>query len=258
MYSANGQSGRFRGTRQIIVYNWHFYAAAFGIDVGTVILLILSSLSSGIRLGLYLVMFMTTFWALSSLAASYYVYDCSPLYRWNWLQALLPGGAGNWANIHAGLDESSEPLMAMFPATHARLLDIYTKSEMSEPSIERARLRAKPLANAEKASPSRLPLEDGECDTIFLIFVAHELRNTDARLRFFREVFRGLKTGGQVVLVEHLRDWNNVLAYGPGALHFFSRRLWLKVCREAQLEIVDEERITRFVRCFVFAKVNGE
>jgi SAM-dependent methyltransferase len=254
MHSANGQFGSFRGVRQIFIYNWHFYAAALGINVGAAILLSLFSLTSGIRLVLALIVFWTTFWTLSSLLVSHYVYDRSPLYRWNWLQALLSGGAGNWANIHAGLDESSERLMSMFPTARARILDIYVESEMGEPSIERARLRAHPAAEVERATPSALPLADGECDTIFLIFVAHEVRSLDTRIQLFREASRGLKTGGRVVLVEHLRDWNNLLAFGPGALHFFSRRLWLEVGHEAKLKIVEEVKITRFVRCFVFAK----
>ena len=98
------------------------------------------------------------------------------------------------------------------------------------------------------------PLRDAEFETIFLIFVAHELRHRSARLRFFREVVRSLKPGGRVVLVEHLRDFNNFVAYGPGALHFFSRSEWLRVCSQAGLFSLAELSVTPFIRCLVFTK----
>jgi SAM-dependent methyltransferase len=144
--------------------------------------------------------------------------------------------------------------MQMFPDGRRRVLDIYVRSEMGEPSIERARRSALPAAAAEAANPFALPLENGECDAVFVIFAAHELRRRESRLQFFREVFRALKPSGCVVLVEHLRDWKNFVAYGPGALHFFSRRDWLGASREAGFTVAGETSVTPFVRCFVMAK----
>ena len=77
---------------------------------------------------------------------------------------------------------------------------------MSEPSIARARRRNAAAAAPEKADPRALPLKNGECDTVFLLLVAHELRRQEARLQFFREVGRALKPGGCVVFVEHLQE----------------------------------------------------
>jgi len=254
MPSANRQSGSYRGAWQIFVYNWHFYAAALVVDFSAAFLLRGFAQPPGIRIALYFIATLATFWALSSLLVSHYVYDRSPLLGWRWLQGILGSDVGSWANIHAGLDQSSDALRSLFPSEHTRILDIYTPSEMSEPSIQRARERSRPTWATEKAIPSALPLQDGECDTIFLIFVAHELRKRDARLQFFCEINRALKPDGRLVLVEHLFDWSNLLAYGPGALHFFSRRQWRTVCGEAEFHPVTEVGITPFVRCFVFAK----
>ena len=254
MSSLDSQSGGYRGVWQIFLYNWHFYAAALFVDFSAAFLLIRIAQRPEYRVALYLIATVTTFLVLSSLLVSHYVYDRSPLLRWQWLGDVLGSGAGNWANIHAGLDQSSESLVRLFPSEHPRILDIYTPSEMSEPSILRARMSAHSLVPFERAIPSALPLEDGGRDTIFLIFVAHELRKQDARLQFFREIHRVLNAGGKLVLVEHLRDWKNFVAFGPGALHFFSRRQWYTLCRDAGFDSAREVGITPFVRCFVFAK----
>jgi SAM-dependent methyltransferase len=250
----DGQSGGYRGVWQIFRYNWHFYAAALFVDFCVAFLLGSIAQRAEYRVALYFIATATTFLVLSALLVSYYVYDRSPLLRWEWLRDVLGSGAGDWANIHAGLDQSSESLLRLFPSEHPRILDIYTPAEMTEPSIERARTSAQSAVAFEKAIPSALPLEDGECDTIFLIFVAHELRKREARVQFLRKVNRALKVGGRVVLVEHLRDWRNFLAFGPGALHFYSREQWRTLGQEVGFECPEEVGITPFVCCFVFSK----
>src|SRR5271166_1416947 len=254
MHADTTQRGGFSGMWQIFLYNWHFYAAALVLDVIAVVFLVRFPPPAGIRIAVMLACAIASFWALSSLLVSHYVYDRSRLYRWNWLAPVVKQNPDNWANIHAGLDQTSEALIRLFPAAQRRILDIYVPSEMSEPSIERARQHSMKVVLTEKADPLALPLQDRECDAVFLIFVAHELRRRETRLRFLREVARSVKPSGCVVLVEHLRDWENFLAYGPGALHFFSRREWLAVARQAGLDVANEFRITPFVACFVLEK----
>jgi len=254
MHAANNAPNGFGGVWQIFLYNWHFYAAALVLDLMAVVFLVRLSPPTAIRLTVMLGAAIASLWAVSSLLVSHYIYDRSRLYQWNWLAAVVKRNPTSWVNIHAGLDQTSEALTRVFPAERRRILDIYIPSEMTEPSIERARHRTETAATPERADPQALPLENCACDTVFLIFVAHELRRQEARLQLFREVGRALKPNGCVVLVEHLRDWKNLLAYGPGALHFFSRREWLTVGRQAGFTVADELRITPFVGCFVLEK----
>ena len=253
MPAANGQPGNFRGVWQIFLYNWHFYAAAVVFDL-LVAVWLRSYPSATARVPVCLAATVTSFWALCSLVVSHYVYDRSCLYQWSWLTSVLKKSPEVWTNIHAGLDQSTESLVRLFPDAQYRILDIYTPSEMSEPSIDRARRYTPSAVAGEKANPLALPLEGCVCDAIFLIFVAHELRRLQARLHFFHELYRVLKPSGCVVLVEHLRDWTNFLAYGPGAFHFFSRRDWLAVCAQAGFNVTNERSVTPFVRCFVLTK----
>ncbi len=244
-------SSRYQGVLQIFIYNWTFYVAACLIDILAIIVTSQLVLPWMVLICVYGIAGLVTFWGLSSLLVSYYVYDRSQLYGWRWVPVLLNRAPRSWANIHAGLDQTSDPLLVMFPGTERRILDIYTPPEMGERAIERAR-RSATTPFAEPANPFALPLRDQTCDTIFLIFAAHELRRHNARVDFFCELRRALEPGGSILLVEHLRDWKNSLAYGPGALHFFSRSEWIKVGSDSGLHVAREMSVTPFIRCFVF------
>jgi ubiquinone/menaquinone biosynthesis C-methylase UbiE len=83
------------------------------------------------------------------------------------------------------------------------------------------------------------------------------VRAADGRTQLLRETCRVLKAGGHVVLVEHLRDFANFLAFGPGFLHFHSANSWLGSLREAGLQVEKQGRITPFVHCFVLRKAGA-
>jgi hypothetical protein len=57
-----------------------------------------------------------------------------------------------------------------------------------------------------------------------------------------------------VVVAEHLRNWANFAAFGPGFLHFFSRRTWARCFRQARFVIDLEFSITPFIRVFVLRR----
>jgi ubiquinone/menaquinone biosynthesis C-methylase UbiE len=159
-------------------------------------------------------------------------------------------------NIHAGLDETSHLLLALFPSAEGKVLDIYDPREMTEPSIEQARRVAPASARAVPADWRALPLPDNELDTAFLVFVAHELRRHEARVQLFRDLARVLRVGGEVVLVEHLRDWANFLVFGPGFLHFFSKRAWRRAAATAPLEVRTDFSMTPFVHVFLLRRMS--
>lgn len=190
-------------------------------------------------------------WLVLSLAVSHYVYDRSGLYQADWLGQIFPRPPSRYANLHAGFDEFSGILRARFPRSHATVLDFFDPKEMSEPSIERAR-RAQ-TTRATSADIRALPFADEELDAAFLIFAAHELRQPKSRVQLFRELHRALKPSGRLVLVEHLRDLPNFLAFGPGFLHFHSRATWLHDISGAALIVKREFSLNPFVRVLVLA-----
>ena len=246
----------FKVVLQILAFNWTFYALGALVVFVVTLISIRFTIPPTLKLVLYPATAVTLFWMMSSLLISHYVYDRSQLYQWDWLAPLFEKPPAHWANIHAGLDQTTAALERLFPDPARKVLDIYSASRMTEPSIRRARRSGSGAQHAEQADPSSLPVRDSECDAVFLIFAAHELRNRPDRHKLFLEVSRSLRAGGHVILVEHLRDWANFLAYGPGAFHFHSRKEWHASWCATGLGVEKEICITPFVRSFILKKLH--
>jgi SAM-dependent methyltransferase len=235
---------------QIVLYNWPFYVVG-ALACSTALALAPLAPWPAVRWLLGAGAAAAGFWLASSLLASYWVYDHSALRRWDWIRELFPRAPGRWVNLHVGLDETTLPLRALFPGTESAVLDLYDPAAMSEPSIRRARRLTPAPVPAGRAAAAALPFGDQELEAVFLLFAAHEIRSPELRLRFFRELRRVLKPEGRVLLVEHLRDLPNFMAFGPGFFHFHSRREWRRVAREAGFAIAREARFTPFVGVFL-------
>ncbi|MCB9867664.1 MAG: hypothetical protein H6816_13645 [Phycisphaerales bacterium] len=85
------------------------------------------------------------------------------------------------------------------------------------------------------------------------MLAAHEIRDP-LRAAFADELFRIVEPGGQVILVEHLRDAANFVAFGPGAWHFYSRRTWDNLAVDHGFTVASSRMITPFVRAAIWRK----
>lgn len=186
-----------------------------------------------------------------SLLASHWVYDRSVLYSLVWVKEFLPDPPQNIANIHAGFDETSDILSKIYPSAEIRILDFYDPERTTEKSIARARAAFPPSPSAQSVRVDSLPLSDASQDLVLLFLAAHEIRTDDERAKLFQEVRRSLRAKGRVILVEHLRDAPNAIAYGPGFLHFHSRATWLRAFASADLKVAAERKITPLIRVIV-------
>jgi SAM-dependent methyltransferase len=77
------------------------------------------------------------------------------------------------------------------------------------------------------------------------------MRRPADRAALFAELRRVCAPGGRVVIVEHLRDAANFLAFGPGFFHFLPRRVWTEEPRGC-LALVGELPLTPFLRAFCY------
>ncbi len=195
-----------------------------------------------------------TAWTLSSLAISHYVYDRSALSRGSWLDAITAEQAQDVAIFHAGEDSATEAVVSRFPSARVNVFDFYDPSLHTAPSIARARRLATPYPGTIAISTEKIPLAADSVDVAAFVFAAHEIRRDCDREAFFRELSRILRPTGRAIIVEHVRDFANFLAYGPGFLHFLGRRTWESTFAASGLEIEDVRRATPFVLQFTLRR----
>ena len=244
--------GRFQGVQQIFVFNWRMYAAT----AAAVCVVLAAWLLAGVWMRAAMLAFVlpAAFWMVASITVSYYVYDCSALYDFNWMRKELTATPKRWINIHAGLDETTELFEEVFAGAEGFVVNIYDPRTMTEPSIRQAHAQRRGTRTAIGARFDALPFSGARFDAAFLIFAAHELRRHEERVRLFKEVARVLDASGELVLMEHMRGGWNLAAFGPGALHFFSRSAWLKAAGEAGFAVRREFTRTPFVRVMVLRR----
>lgn len=242
----------FQGIGNIVRFNWHFYLLSIGFVV--LILILNNYLNEKYSIYASIFCFFIVATTLISLVVSYYVYDGSDLYKLTWLDEIMQTEAGKIVNINAGFDETSILLKDKFPKAELIVFDFYDPKKHTEISIKRARKAYPPYPNTRSIITSNIPLPDSSIDTIFVTLSAHEIRNDEERIIFFRELKRALKESGQIIVTEHLRDLSNFLAYNIGFFHFYSKSSWLSTFEKADLEIAKEIKITPFISTFILKK----
>ena len=240
------------GVGNIIRFNWGFYAAGIGIIT---ILLVIASFTEGPLKWWMNMLAMAGFIPLFlSLAVSWYVYDLSGFYTMNWLKYQVDPKPGIILNIHAGFDETSVLLKKKFPDAEMKVYDFYDPEKHTEISIERARRAYAPYPGTIRINTESIPQGDNSVDLIFLVFAAHEIRNTTERTSFFNEIKRVLKPNGTVHIVEHLRNLPNFLAYTVGFLHFHSTAAWQQTFDKSGLSNHQASSVNPFVKYYILQK----
>lgn len=238
-----------QGVLNIVCFNWHFYVIA-------ALCIISSGVSSffmpeRFQLLALLGSGLAGFAILVSLFASYYVYDVSNLYQLPWLPDL---NGKTVLNINAGFDETSLLLQDKYTSIDLRICDFYDPGKHTEVSIERARNAYPPHENSVAVSTEKLPFSDQTFDCALAILSVHEIRNDRERDQFFKELARVVKPTGQIMVTEHLRDFNNFVAYTIGFLHFHSRKTWLDTFEKFNLAVQQEVKTTPLVTTFLLEK----
>jgi hypothetical protein len=245
-----GERSSFHGVGLIVRFNWPFYVVAVAVNLVVGALLVASLLPRPLGLVAIAAAGVSDGWLLVSLVVSHYIYDRSGVARGDWAQGLAAASVDTAAVFHAGHDEASAVAREELPGVSVQVFDFFDPTRNTEASLRRARSLAGDAARATPIKVDAVPLESGSLSLGCIVFAAHEIRAAAERTTFFQELSRVLAPGGRLIVVEHLRDGWNALAYGPASLHFLSRGAWLRTFMAARLVIRHESRITPFVTVF--------
>jgi SAM-dependent methyltransferase len=240
---------KFQGVFNILSFNRHFYI--FGIIAMTLIIVSHQIFNwSGL---LYLItIFAFLYGLIMPLIVSAYVYDYSGYYNFKWLKSLNieDSDTKQILNINAGFDETSFIIKNIFPKSDLKVFDFYNAERHTEPAIIRARKVSLVYPGTQQITSNSIPLKDCSVDIIFLLSAAHEIRSQEEKIQFLKECHRLCKQNGKVIMVEHLRDFPNFLAFTIGFTHFFSKKVWKKAFEKAGFSSFAETKITPFMSIF--------
>src|SRR5437868_6398128 len=126
----------YTGVWNIIRFNWHMFVTALIIILGSAFLA--EYISKPYNNYIWIISGLLSITTCITIAVSFYIYDCSSLYKLDWLNDHI-NPTGNIVNIHAGFDETSELLINKYPEIRLTILDFYDPVKHTEPSIRRAR-----------------------------------------------------------------------------------------------------------------------
>jgi hypothetical protein len=241
-----------QGALKILRFNWPWYAAALAGDALAWGLIRFGWLPGWAVPWAVLGLVVGNFWVLVSFVASHWIYDGSGVARGEWLEGVQPGTCAIGI-FHAGQDEATHHVTTRFPDHSIVTFDFFEAESRTSASLLRAR-RSAGNPGGTPVQGHALPLRSGTLGLAVIAFAAHEIRDPEARVRFFTEIRRVMDAHGRAVVVEHLRDAWNALVYGPGAFHFLGRSAWEETFRRADLQVLEAGRQTPFVRTFILGK----
>jgi SAM-dependent methyltransferase len=240
---------KFQGVLNILSFNRHYYV--FGLGVLAVLFASRFLIEwPGTFFWLTIAAFVYGF--LMPLIVSAYVYDFSGYYKFNWLKNIIPDDdrIKLIVNINAGFDETSFIIKRMFSGSDLKVFDFYNARQHTEPAIKRARKVSLTYPDTQQIVSNSIPLKNNTADIIFLLSAVHEIRSHEEKVQFLKECYRICKPDGKVIMVEHLRDFPNFLAFSVGFTHFFSRSTWKNAFERAGFSSFQETKFTPFMSIF--------
>jgi SAM-dependent methyltransferase len=240
---------KFQGVLNILSFNRHFYVLGLGV-LG--ILIAVYWFFNWPPVVFWIIVLSFLYGLIMPLIVSAYVYDFSGYYDLHWLQSEIKNNKEikQILNINAGFDETSFIIKNIFPHSDLKVFDFYNAKQHTEPAIKRARKVSLVYPGTRQIKSGSIPMQDKTADIIFLLSAIHEIRSDEEKVQFLKECKRLCKPGAKVIMVEHLRDFPNFLAFTVGFTHFFSRATWKKAFQKAGFSTFEEIKFTPFMSIF--------
>lgn len=240
----------FQGVLNILSFNRHFYIIGIGI---LALITVSHQLFEWSDLLYWIIIAAFLYGLIMPLIVSAYVYDFSRYYDFQWLKdcSIDESKVKKILNINAGFDETSCIIKDNFPKADLKVFDFYDAQRHTEPAIVRARKVSIVYPDTQQMQSNSMPLPDQSVDLIFLLSAVHEIRSNEEKVKFLKECRRLCKPEGKIIMVEHLRDLPNFLAFSVGFTHFFSKAVWKNAFSHAGFASFKEVKFTPFMSIFI-------
>jgi hypothetical protein len=196
---------------------------------------------------------------VGSIIASYILYDKSDLFKLKNLDDYFRSNRlKTGVLIHASFDPVSKSLEDKYRDLNLTVCDIYGNRHEHESGIQVSKKIFPPNRREIKIDPTKLPFDDNSQEFILAITALHEILSHEKRIRFFKEAKRILERDGLIIVAEQFRNLTNFLFFNIGAFHFISQNKWERAIEMADLEIVENRKVTPFANLMIIKKkING-
>ena len=239
--------------QQIILFNKTTYLASLLFLLSLLLLLIFVSLPFLLFYFLLIALIGGIYFSFASILFSYFIYDLSDLYHFNWLCQLLTDPKSTIFNVFSGYTEAGHLLQKNLNNHPLQHYDFFNKNTSVTSSIKRAKELSEPI-NCTEINYNNWQLNN-KADYILFMQSLHELREADQQTECLIEASKYLNSpDSRIVIVEHLRDIKNFSIYSMGVFHFHSYHRWISVINASGLAIEKEFTITPFVKVFVLKR----
>lgn len=233
--------------KRVILFNWPKLVGSTLLIAG---LLALAAVTQGPLRALALCLALTTlYFVVVSLLATWWVYDDGQIETLQWATPGLIQPASNIASVHVGYDDTRAGLLDI--AMPNDITGLYLPVSGGGPWRHKSLLRA--IAHDDRTSEQPLAVATEQADrfdTVVFGFTAHEIRDRTQRQRALRDARSLLRPDGTIVVVEHPLNLANVIAYGPGAMHFITEGSWREDFEAADLTVCSITRQRALVSAF--------
>ena len=161
--------------------------------------------------------------------------------------------------IHVGLGrrETAIRLSRRLTGGQVTVVDVYNPQLTPDATLARSRqrhARPDPRVTWLDGSFDLLPLPDNSVQTLTMNRTLSEFQEHGDRVLLLEQLFRILKPGGQLVVIEPLRSASGLLIWGPGALSEEPLLYWHTLFREGRFRLREEKTIHGLAALFVLEK----
>jgi len=234
-------------TLNLIYYSWPLYATILSILTITIFL----AFDPSYCLPAIVVAIPFAWFGIASIVAFYWMYDTNTFFSCAWIPEKLKLSPKHCLQVSLGLKETTLQLNEVFSNCNHETLDIFDPLIMTEPGLRRAR-KCQNLSPNTCVPFNNFPIQDHWANSSFLILAAHEIRDQRKRDELFVEMIKKTREGGDLIVVEHIRNLLSYISFGPGAFHIYPKKEWTRISEKFNLELIEQFWVNPYIYVYKF------